>query len=135
MTPSPDDARALPLVRDRRGRPLHDLRISVTDRCNFRCPYCMPSEIYGERYEFLPKREILSFAATERLARAFVRLGVRKLRLTGGEPLLRHELPRLVERLASIPGEPDLALTTNGYLLADQAQALADAGLRRVTIS
>jgi cyclic pyranopterin phosphate synthase len=131
MTPSPE----LPLVRDQRGRPLHDLRISVTDRCNFRCPYCMPAEIYGERYEFLPKREILSFEEIERLARAFVRLGARKLRLTGGEPLLRHELWRLVERLAALPGEPDLALTTNGYLLAEQAQALAGAGLRRVTVS
>ncbi|HTO06100.1 MAG TPA: GTP 3',8-cyclase MoaA [Myxococcota bacterium] len=135
MAPAPDAALSLPLVRDQRGRPLHDLRISVTDRCNFRCPYCMPAEIYGERYEFLPKREILSFEEIERLARAFVRLGVRKLRLTGGEPLLRHELWRLVERLAALPDPPDLALTTNGYLLAGQAQALADAGLRRVTVS
>jgi cyclic pyranopterin phosphate synthase len=135
MAPSLDEAPALALVTDQRGRPLHDLRISVTDRCNFRCPYCMPAEIYGERYEFLPKREILSFEEIERLARGFVRLGVQKLRLTGGEPLLRHELARLVERLAAIPGPPDLALTTNGYLLADQAQALAEAGLRRITVS
>jgi GTP 3',8-cyclase len=135
MPPAQDPELALPLVRDRRGRPLHDLRISVTDRCNFRCPYCMPAEIYGERYEFLPRREILSFEEIERLARAFVRLGARKLRLTGGEPLLRHQLPKLVERLAALPGAPDLALTTNGYLLADQAQGLAKAGLRRVTVS
>src|SRR5215831_16199559 len=114
MAPSPD----LPLVRDRRGRPLHDLRISVTDRCNFRCPYCMPAEIYGERYEFLPRAEILSFEELERLARVFTSLGVEKLRLTGGEPLLRAELPELVRRLAALPSAPDLALTTNGYLLA-----------------
>jgi GTP 3',8-cyclase len=130
-----DPALALPLVVDRLARPLHDLRISVTDRCNFRCPYCMPAEIYGERYEFLPKREILSFEEIELLARVFVRLGVRKLRITGGEPLLRAELPRLVESLARVPGRPDLALTTNGFLLADQAKELAVAGLSRVTVS
>ena len=130
-----DPALALPLVVDRRARPLRDLRISVTDRCNFRCPYCMPAEIYGERYAFLPKREILSFEEIERLARVFVRLGVQKLRITGGEPLLRAQLPGLVARLAALPGAPDLALTTNGVLLAEQAQALAGAGLRRVTVS
>jgi GTP 3',8-cyclase len=135
MAASPSPALALPLVADRRARPLADLRISVTDRCNFRCPYCMPAEIYGERYEFLPKREILSFEEIERLARVFVRLGTRKLRITGGEPLLRAELPRLIEKLAALPGAPDLALTTNGYLLADQAAALAAAGLKRVTVS
>jgi cyclic pyranopterin phosphate synthase len=130
--PSPD--LALPLV-DQMKRPLHDLRISVTDRCNFRCPYCMPAEIYGERYAFLPRREILSFEEIERLARIFVSLGARKLRITGGEPLLRSQLPRLIERLAALPGSPDLALTTNGYLLAEQARALAAAGLRRITVS
>jgi cyclic pyranopterin phosphate synthase len=130
-----EPALALPLVVDRRARPLHDLRISVTDRCNFRCPYCMPAEIYGERYAFLPKREILSFEEIERLARIFVRLGARKLRITGGEPLLRAQLPGLIARLAALPDSPDLALTTNGYLLAEQAQNLADAGLRRVTVS
>jgi cyclic pyranopterin phosphate synthase len=130
-----DPAHALPLVVDRRARPLRDLRISVTDRCNFRCPYCMPAEIYGERYAFLPKREILSFEELERLARVFVRLGVQKLRITGGEPLLRAQLPGLIARLSALEGAPDLALTTNGYLLAEQAQALADAGLRRVTVS
>jgi cyclic pyranopterin phosphate synthase len=114
---------------------MRDLRISVTDRCNFRCGYCMPAEVYHERYVFLPRREILSFEEIERLARVFVGLGVRKLRITGGEPLVRAELPRLIERLARIPGAEDLALTTNGYLLAAQAEALARAGLRRVTVS
>jgi cyclic pyranopterin phosphate synthase len=122
-------------VRDRLGRPLHDLRISVTDRCNFRCPYCMPAEIYGEKYAFMPRRELLSFEEIERLARVFAELGVEKLRITGGEPLLRHELPRLVERLAKIDGVRDLTLTTNGYLLAKHAADLAAAGLQRVTVS
>jgi cyclic pyranopterin phosphate synthase len=135
MAPPLDPTLSLPLVLDRRARPLHDLRISVTDRCNFRCPYCMPAEIYGERYAFLPKREILSFEEIERLARIFVELGVRKLRITGGEPLLRAQLPGLIERLAALPGAPDLALTTNGYLLAEQAESLARAGLRRITVS
>jgi cyclic pyranopterin phosphate synthase len=120
---------------DRRGREMRDLRISVTDRCNFRCGYCMPAEIYHERYVFLPRREILSFEEIERLARIFVELGVRKLRITGGEPLVRAELPELIARLARIPGVEDLALTTNGYLLAAQADALRRAGLRRVTVS
>jgi len=133
--PSPDPAHALPLVLDRRARPLRDLRISVTDRCNFRCPYCMPAEVYGERYEFLPRREILSFEEIERLARVFTELGVQKLRITGGEPLLRAELPGLVRKLAALPRAPDLALTTNGSLLAEQAEALAEAGLRRITVS
>ena len=106
------------------GRHLRDLRISVTDRCNFRCPYCMPSEVYGERYEFLPKTEILSFEEIVRFARLFTRLGVRKIRLTGGEPLLRVDLPQLIESLAALDGIEDIALTTNGYLLADQAQSL-----------
>jgi cyclic pyranopterin phosphate synthase len=122
-------------VRDRLRRPLRDLRISVTDRCNFRCPYCMPEEIYGEGYRFLPKEELLSFEEIERLARLFVELGVEKVRITGGEPLLRHQLPRLVEMLAAIPGLRDLTLTTNGLLLSKQARELRDAGLRRVTVS
>jgi len=121
--------------RDRLGRRLHDLRISVTDRCNFRCPYCMPAEIYGERYEFMQRAELLRFEEIERLARLFVELGVEKIRITGGEPLLRHELPVLVERLARIPGVRDLTLTTNGWLLAKHARRLADAGLHRVTVS
>jgi GTP 3',8-cyclase len=120
---------------DKFGRPLHDLRISVTDRCNFRCPYCMPAEVFGEQYEFLPKSQLLSFEEIERLARIFVGLGVGKLRLTGGEPLVRAELPRLVERLSRIEGVADLTLTTNGYLLPKYAQSLKDAGLRRITVS
>jgi cyclic pyranopterin phosphate synthase len=114
---------------------MHDLRISVTDRCNFRCPYCMPAEIFGERYEFLSKPELLSFEEIERLARIFVEFGVEKIRITGGEPLLRHQLPKLIERLAAIDGVRDLTLTTNGYLLAKQAQDLKRAGLHRVTVS
>ena len=125
----------MPPSADKFGRPIHDLRISVTDRCNFRCPYCMPAELYGENYQFLPKPELLSFEEIERLARVFVDLGVEKLRITGGEPLLRHELSRLIERLAAIPGLRDLALTTNGYLLEKQASALCDAGLQRITVS
>jgi cyclic pyranopterin phosphate synthase len=121
--------------RDLRGRPLRDLRISVTDRCNFRCPYCMPAELFGERHAFLPKPEILTFEEIARLARVFVDLGARKLRVTGGEPLVRAELPVLIRALAGIPGVEDLALTTNGFLLAAHARALADAGLHRVTVS
>jgi cyclic pyranopterin phosphate synthase len=122
-------------VVDTLGRPLRDVRISVTDRCNFRCPYCMPAEIYGERYRFLPKPEILSFEEITRLARLFVRLGAKKIRLTGGEPLLRADLPELVAMLAAIPDVEDLALTTNGHLLPRLAEKLARAGLRRVTVS
>jgi cyclic pyranopterin phosphate synthase len=122
-------------ISDTRGRPLQDLRISVTDRCNFRCPYCMPAEIYGEHYEFLARPELLTFEEIERVARLFVEQGVEKIRITGGEPLLRHQLPRLIERLAAIEGLRDLTLTTNGYLLAKQAQALKAAGLRRITVS
>jgi cyclic pyranopterin phosphate synthase len=120
---------------DRLGRPLRDLRISVTDRCNFRCPYCMPAEIYGEKYEFRPRAELLRFEEIERLARLFVELGVEKLRITGGEPLLRHGLSQLIAGLARIDGLHDLTLTTNGYLLSRFAQELADSGLRRVTVS
>jgi cyclic pyranopterin phosphate synthase len=117
------------------GRPLRDLRVSVTDRCNFRCPYCMPAELYGEEYRFLPRAEILSFEEIERLCRIFVRLGVSKIRLTGGEPLVRAHLPELVERVAAIDPTLDLTLTTNGALLAPMAKELARAGLRRVTVS
>ena len=120
---------------DTLDRPLRDLRISVTDRCNFRCPYCMPAEVFGEKYAFLPKKEILSFEEIERVARLCVELGARKLRITGGEPLLRAELPVLTSRLAQLAGVEDLALTTNGHLLARQARALAEAGLRRITLS
>lgn len=122
-------------VRDTFSRPLRDLRISVIDRCNFRCPYCMPKDTYGDDYQFLPPADYLSFAEVTRLVRLFVAHGVTKVRLTGGEPLLRPRLPELVAALARIPGIEDLALTTNGYLLADQADALHAAGLRRVTVS
>ena len=124
-----------PQPRDRLGRRMHDLRISVTDRCNFRCTYCMPSEIFGRDYAFLPRAEILTFEEIARLTRIFVGLGVRKLRITGGEPLVRKDLPDLVRQLAGIPGVEDIALTTNGALLAALAPALHDAGLRRVTVS
>ncbi|HUR15757.1 MAG TPA: GTP 3',8-cyclase MoaA [Candidatus Limnocylindrales bacterium] len=122
-------------VVDRLGRAIHDLRISVTDRCNFRCTYCMPREIYGRDFAFLPRAELLTFEEITRLARVFAGLGVRKLRLTGGEPLLRRDLPVLVGLLSKIDDVDDLTLTTNGSLLARQAQALADAGLTRVSVS
>ncbi|HUO95060.1 MAG TPA: GTP 3',8-cyclase MoaA [Steroidobacteraceae bacterium] len=120
---------------DRRGRPLHDLRISVMDRCNFRCPYCMPKETYGEGYRFLGASERLSFAEITRLAGLFVSHGVRKLRLTGGEPLLRAGLAELVGDLAALPLVEDVALTTNGVLLGRHAEELKAQGLGRVTVS
>ena len=119
---------------DTLGRPLRDLRISVTDRCNFRCTYCMPKEVFGRDYPFLSRDQLLTFEEIARLARAFVACGVEKIRLTGGEPLLRKDLERLVALLAELPGL-DLTLTTNGSLLPRKAQALAGAGLRRVTVS
>jgi cyclic pyranopterin phosphate synthase len=144
-------------TRDTLGRPLRDLRVSVTDRCNFRCVYCMPKEVFGRDYRFLERRELLTFEEIERLARAFVAHGVEKIRVTGGEPLVRRDVERLVALLAAIPvleapsakppapgrksGAPaappglDLTLTTNGSLLAEKARALKDAGLRRVTVS
>ncbi len=122
-------------IKDKLGRPVRDLRISVTDKCNFRCPYCMPAEIYGERYEFLPKAELLTFEEIDRLTRIFVGLGVKKLRLTGGEPLVRRGLEELVALLTRIQGIEDLTLTTNGYLLAQKANAFKDAGLQRITVS
>jgi GTP 3',8-cyclase len=121
-------------VLDTLGRPVRDLRISVTDRCNFRCVYCMPKEVYGRSYRFLERRQLLTFEEIERLSRVFASLGVEKIRLTGGEPLLRRELERLVEMLGAIPGV-DLTLTTNGSLLPQKARDLAEAGLRRVTVS
>jgi len=117
------------------GRPLRDLRISVTDRCNFRCPYCMPAELYGEEFTFLPRSEILSFEEIERLARLFLDLGVAKIRLTGGEPLVRAHLTDLVERIAALEPGMDLAMTTNGALLAPVAEDLRKAGLKRITVS
>ena len=118
---------------DTLGRPLRDLRISVTDRCNFRCVYCMPKEIYGLDHRFLERRELLSFEEIARVARAFVSLGVQKVRLTGGEPLVRRDLERLIAQLAVL--DVDLTLTTNGSLLPQKAELLAGAGLRRVTVS
>lgn len=140
------DYRAMDVERDYPGtlldglrRPMRDLRISVTDRCNLRCTYCMPREIFDESHTFLPRAELLTFEEIERLAALFIRLGVKKIRLTGGEPLLRRGIEQLVERLARLQttaGEPlEIALTTNGVLLARKAQALKDAGLSRVTVS
>lgn len=120
---------------DTLGRPLRDLRISVIDRCNFRCPYCMPAAAYGQGHQFLPPDQWLSFDEIERLAGIFATLGVDKLRFTGGEPLLRPELPQLIARLTALPGIRDTALTTNGVLLRRHARALYQAGLGRVTVS
>ncbi|MGH0424301.1 GTP 3',8-cyclase MoaA [Bacillus pretiosus] len=120
---------------DKLQRPLKDLRISVTDRCNFRCRYCMPEEIFGPDYSFLSNDKILSFDEIERITRIFVSLGVRKLRITGGEPLLRRGLPQLIERLNKIEGVEDIGLTTNGSLLKKFAPDLYKAGLSRVTVS
>lgn len=122
-------------VRDQFKRPLRDLRISVTDRCNFRCTYCMPAEIFGESYKFLPKVQILSFEEIVRLTRIIVKLGAVKVRITGGEPLVREELEKLIAMLYQIEGVDDLTLTTNGFLLPQKAQALKDAGLNRITVS
>jgi cyclic pyranopterin phosphate synthase len=128
-----------PAPADRLGRPLRDLRISVTDRCNFRCTYCMPKEVFGRDYAFLPRDQVLSFEEIERVARLFVTLGVEKLRITGGEPLVRRGLPDLITMLAAIrrpDGAPvDLTLTTNGSALRTLARPLADAGLGRITVS
>lgn len=122
-------------VTDKFNRPLRDLRISVTDRCNFRCVYCMPKEIFGPDYPFLSQSELLTFDEIGRLAALLSELGVRKIRLTGGEPLLRPRLERLVEQLASIPGLSDISMTTNGSILAKKAEALSQAGLNRVSVS
>ncbi len=122
-------------LRDRLNRPIHDLRISVIDRCNFRCTYCMPEKEYSAHYQFLKKEEWLSFAEIFRLTQLFVSLGVVKVRLTGGEPLLRPGLPDLIRRLSEIPRIEDLALTTNGSLLRSQAKTLKEAGLKRLTVS
>jgi cyclic pyranopterin phosphate synthase len=122
-------------IRDTLARPVRDLRISVTDRCNFRCTYCMPKEIFGKDYEFLARDLLLSFEELERVVRAFVRLGVTKVRLTGGEPLLRKGIEDLVASIARVAGVEDLTLTTNGSLLERKAAGLAAAGLKRVTVS
>ncbi len=120
---------------DTLSRPLKALRLSVTDRCNFRCSYCMPKDVFGPDYPFLPREALLSFEEITRLTRIFTGLGVTKVRLTGGEPLMRRELPSLVRMLAAVPGLEDLALTTNGVLLPELAPALRAAGLRRLTVS
>ncbi|QHS24009.1 GTP 3',8-cyclase MoaA [Virgibacillus sp. MSP4-1] len=122
-------------LKDKFGRPFQDLRISVTDRCNFRCRYCMPKEIFGPDFSFLPKEHLLSFEEIERLAKLFVQLGVKKIRLTGGEPLLRRNLSLLIEKLSNIDGLDDIALTTNAYMLENHAEKLKDAGLKRVNVS
>jgi cyclic pyranopterin phosphate synthase len=128
-----DPAEVAGALSDRRGRRVRDLRISVTDRCNFRCVYCMPKTVFGRDYPFLPRAELLSFEEIVRLASAFVAQGVEKIRLTGGEPLLRHGIERLIEQLARLPVE--VTLTTNGSMLARKARGLKDAGLHRVTVS
>ncbi len=123
------------LIQDQYKRPLRDLRISVTDRCNFRCRYCMPAEIFGPDYAFLPSQQILSFDEIERLVKIFVSFGVKKIRITGGEPLLRKNIVELIERLHLLPGVEDIAMTTNGSLLKSFAEDLAKAGLSRVSVS
>ncbi|NMG34093.1 GTP 3',8-cyclase MoaA [Azoarcus sp. TTM-91] len=137
LAAAPVDPAALPPpgspLADRRGREVHDLRISVTDRCNFRCVYCMPREVFDKDYPFLPRMDLLSFEEILRVARLFVARGVRKIRITGGEPLLRKNIERLIEMLAPLGAE--LTLTTNGVLLPRLAQKLKDAGLNRVTVS
>jgi cyclic pyranopterin phosphate synthase len=124
----------LPPLLDAFGRPVRDLRISITDRCNFRCVYCMPKTVFGRDYPFLPRADLLSFEEIARIARLFAARGVKKLRLTGGEPLLRHGVENLIELLAAIP-DLEVTLTTNGSLLKQKAAALAAAGLKRVTVS
>jgi cyclic pyranopterin phosphate synthase len=122
-------------LTDKFERPLRDLRISVTDRCNFRCPYCMPAEVFHEKFQFMQRQKLLTFEEIERLTRIIVRLGAVKLRLTGGEPLVRQDIPVLVKMLAGIDGVDDMAMTTNAFLLPKFAQTLKDAGLRRLTVS
>jgi GTP 3',8-cyclase len=123
------------IIKDKLNRPLHDLRISVIDRCNFRCQYCMPADQFGPDFEFLPKSALLTYEEIERLAKIFVSLGVEKIRLTGGEPLLRRDMPILVKKLSAIEGLMDIGLTTNGVLLPKFAKDLKEAGLKRVNVS
>ncbi|MCD8915775.1 GTP 3',8-cyclase MoaA [Staphylococcus simulans] len=122
-------------ITDKLGRPIRDLRLSVTDRCNFRCDYCMPKEIFGDDFVFLPKDELLTFSEMERIARVYTRLGVKKIRITGGEPLMRRDLYKLIAALNKIEGVEDIGLTTNGLLLKKHGQNLYDAGLRRINVS
>lgn len=124
-----------PTPTDTLNRPMRDLRISVTDRCNFRCPYCMPKEVFGRDHAFLPRPQLLSFEEIARLAKLFIGLGVEKIRITGGEPLLRRDLEKLIVQLSGLEGLKDLTLTTNGALLEKKAQALKEAGLDRITVS
>jgi len=123
------------MLADALHRPFRDLRISVTDRCNFRCTYCMPADVFGDRYQFLPKSDLLTFEELTRIAAVMVRLGAQKIRLTGGEPLVRQQIEVLVSMLAGVDGVQDRAMTTNGYLLPQKAQRLRDAGLNRLTVS
>ncbi|MBI5973353.1 GTP 3',8-cyclase MoaA [Staphylococcus caledonicus] len=123
------------LIKDKLGRPIRDLRISVTDRCNFRCDYCMPKEIFGDDFVFLPKDELLTFDEMVRIAKVYAELGVKKLRITGGEPLLRRNLYQLIAELNKIEGIEDIGMTTNGLLLKKHGQNLYDAGLRRINVS
>lgn len=122
-------------ITDKFNRPMRDLRISVTDRCNFRCTYCMPKEVYGEAYRFLPKEELLNFDEIERITKLFANLGVSKLRITGGEPLVRKNIENLISRLSKIKGITDIAMTTNGYLLKEKVNILKSSGLNRLTVS
>lgn len=123
------------MLTDKLNRPIRDLRISVTDRCNFRCTYCMPAEVFNEGYRFLPREQLLTFEEITRVATLMLGLGVVKLRITGGEPLIRHEIETLIAMLAALPGADDIAMTTNAYYLPQKAQALKAAGLGRVTVS
>ena len=122
-------------IFDKYNRPVRDLRISVTDRCNFRCTYCMPKEVYGEAFKFLPKEELLDFDEIEKIAKSFAALGVTKIRLTGGEPLVRKNIEDLISKLSRINGIEDIAMTTNGYLLEPKIDSLLEAGLNRITVS
>ena len=122
-------------IKDKLGRPIRDLRLSVTDRCNFRCDYCMPKEIFGDDFVFLPKEELLTFEEMTRISRIYAELGVKKIRITGGEPLLRRNLYQLIEQLNEIEGIEDIGLTTNGLLLKKHGQNLYNAGLRRINVS
>lgn len=122
-------------IKDKLGRPIRDLRLSVTDRCNFRCDYCMPKEVFGDDFVFLPKNELLTFDEMTRIAKIYSELGVKKLRITGGEPLMRRDLDQLIAKLTQIEGIEDIGLTTNGLLLKKHGQKLYDAGLRRINVS
>lgn len=122
-------------IKDKLGRPIRDLRLSVTDRCNFRCDYCMPKEVFGDDFVFLPKNELLTFDEMARIAKVYAELGVKKIRITGGEPLMRRDLDVLIAKLNQIDGIEDIGLTTNGLLLKKHGQKLYDAGLRRINVS